>query len=98
MEAACTVECAWVWRPVAMSVFASKTGDTLGRNGFRAGPVLGVSRPARCNRRHARKSSAVVATDADGFDELAVPLDLLLTRPVFGLADRIAPNLSWHRF
>jgi polyhydroxyalkanoate synthase len=40
----------------------------------------------------------VVATDTDGFDELAVPLDLLLTRPVFGLADRIAPNLSWHRF
>jgi hypothetical protein len=23
----------------------------------------------------------VVATDTDGFDELAVPLDLLLTRP-----------------
>jgi len=40
----------------------------------------------------------VVATDKDGFDELAVPLDLLLTRPVFGLADRIAPNLSWRRF
>jgi poly[(R)-3-hydroxyalkanoate] polymerase subunit PhaC len=40
----------------------------------------------------------VVATDTDDFDELAVPLDLLLTRPVFGLADRIAPNLSWHRF
>jgi poly(3-hydroxyalkanoate) synthetase len=40
----------------------------------------------------------VVATDTDGFDELAVPLDLLLTRPVFGLADRIAPNLSWLRF
>ena len=40
----------------------------------------------------------MVATDTDGFDEFAVPLDLLLTRPVFGLADRIAPNLSWHRF
>jgi polyhydroxyalkanoate synthase subunit PhaC len=40
----------------------------------------------------------VVAIDKDGFDELAVPLDLLLTRPVFGLADRIAPNLSWRRF
>ena len=40
----------------------------------------------------------MVATTTDGFDELAVPLDLLLTRPVFGLADRIAPNLSWPRF
>jgi polyhydroxyalkanoate synthase len=40
----------------------------------------------------------VVAIDKEGFDELAVPLDLLLTRPVFGLADRIAPNLSWRRF
>jgi polyhydroxyalkanoate synthase len=42
----------------------------------------------------------VVATDidSDGFDELAVPLDMLLTRPVFGLAEQIAPNLSWHRF
>jgi polyhydroxyalkanoate synthase len=40
----------------------------------------------------------VVAIDKDGFADLAVPLDLLLTRPVFGLADRIAPNLSWRRF
>jgi polyhydroxyalkanoate synthase len=40
----------------------------------------------------------MVATDADGFDELAVPLDLLLMRPVFGLADRITPNSSWRRF
>jgi polyhydroxyalkanoate synthase len=40
----------------------------------------------------------VVATDTDGVDGLAVPLDLLLTRPVFGLADRIAPNVSWRRF
>ena len=40
----------------------------------------------------------MVVTATDGFDELAVPLDLLLTRPVFGLADRIAPNLSWPRF
>jgi polyhydroxyalkanoate synthase subunit PhaC len=40
----------------------------------------------------------VVDIDTDGFDDLAVPLDLLLTRPVFGLADRIVPNLSWRRF
>jgi polyhydroxyalkanoate synthase subunit PhaC len=40
----------------------------------------------------------VVAIDTDGFDDFAVPLDLLLTRPVFGLADRIVPNLSWRRF
>jgi polyhydroxyalkanoate synthase subunit PhaC len=40
----------------------------------------------------------VVSVSADGFDELAVPLDLLLTRPVFGLADRIAPNTSWRKF
>jgi len=30
----------------------------------------------------------VVAADADGFDELAVPLDLLLTRPVFDICLR----------
>jgi polyhydroxyalkanoate synthase len=40
----------------------------------------------------------MAATEADDFDQLAVPLDLLLTRPVFGLADRVAPNLSWPRF
>jgi class II poly(R)-hydroxyalkanoic acid synthase len=40
----------------------------------------------------------VVSTNADGFDELAVPLDLLLTSPVFGLAERIAPNTSWRKF
>ena len=40
----------------------------------------------------------MVTTDAEDFDELAVPLDLLLTRPVFGLADRVAPNMSWPRF
>jgi polyhydroxyalkanoate synthase subunit PhaC len=40
----------------------------------------------------------VVSVSADGFDELAVPLDLLLTSPVFGLADRIAPNTSWRKF
>ena len=28
----------------------------------------------------------MVSTNADGFDELAVPLDLLLTSPVFGMA------------
>ena len=38
------------------------------------------------------------ATDTDGFDDFAVPLDLLLTRPVFGLAERITPNMSWRRF
>jgi polyhydroxyalkanoate synthase len=40
----------------------------------------------------------VVAIDTDGLDDFAVPLDLLLTRPVFGLADRIVPNMSWRRF
>jgi polyhydroxyalkanoate synthase subunit PhaC len=40
----------------------------------------------------------VVSVSTDGFDELAVPLDLLLTRPAFGIADRIAPNTSWRRF
>jgi polyhydroxyalkanoate synthase subunit PhaC len=40
----------------------------------------------------------VVSISTDGFDELAVPLDLLLTRPAFGIADRIAPNTSWRRF
>jgi polyhydroxyalkanoate synthase subunit PhaC len=40
----------------------------------------------------------MVAINEDGFDEFAVPLDLLLTRPVFGLADRIAPNMSWRKF
>ncbi len=40
----------------------------------------------------------MVSTNPDGFDELAVPLDLLLTSPVFGMADRIAPNMSWRKF
>ena len=40
----------------------------------------------------------MVAIDEDGLDEFAVPLDLLLTRPVFGLADRITPNVSWRKF
>ena len=40
----------------------------------------------------------MVALDTDGFDDFAVPLDLLLTRPVFGLAERITPNMSWRRF
>ena len=40
----------------------------------------------------------MVALDTDGFDEFAVPLDLLLTRPVFGLAERITPDMSWRRF
>ena len=31
----------------------------------------------------------MVSTNPDGIDELAVPLDLLLTSPVFGMADRI---------
>src|SRR5258708_4447076 len=60
--------------------------------------VSELSRRDRRNKRYPRGCSTVVAIDKDGFDELAVPLDLLLTRPVFGLADRIAPNLSWRRF
>jgi len=36
----------------------------------------------------------VVAHNTDRINELAVPLDLLLTRPVFGLAERISPNMS----
>jgi polyhydroxyalkanoate synthase len=40
----------------------------------------------------------MVGTETDTVDELAVPLDLLLTKPVFGLVDRVAPNLSWPRF
>jgi polyhydroxyalkanoate synthase len=39
----------------------------------------------------------VVAINTDSFEDLAVPLDLLLTRPVFGLAERLVPNLSWPR-
>ena len=54
--------------------------------------------PVRLDGRYQRGRNTVVAHNTDGFDELAVPLDLLLTRPVFGLAERISPNMSWRRF
>src|SRR6185369_4092925 len=53
---------------------------------------------ADVSRRDPRGCTTVEATTIEGVDELAVPLDLLLTRPVFGLADRIMPNLSWPKF
>jgi polyhydroxyalkanoate synthase len=66
--------------------------------GFSGGAVSEVSRLVRLNGRYQRGRNTVVAHNTDGFDELAVPLDLLLTRPVFGLAERISPNMSWRRF
>jgi polyhydroxyalkanoate synthase subunit PhaC len=40
----------------------------------------------------------VVATTSKRADELAAPLDLLLTSSAVGMADRMMPNTSWSRF
>ena len=40
----------------------------------------------------------MVATSIDGADELAAPLDLLLTSSALGMAERMMPNVSWSRF
>jgi polyhydroxyalkanoate synthase subunit PhaC len=40
----------------------------------------------------------VVATSIDGADEIAAPLDLLLTSSALGMAERMMPNVSWSRF
>jgi polyhydroxyalkanoate synthase len=40
----------------------------------------------------------VVATNTQSADELAAPLDLLLTSSALGMADRVLPNVSWSRF
>jgi len=40
----------------------------------------------------------VVATNNAGGDELAAPLDLLLTSSAVGIAERMMPNTSWSRF
>jgi polyhydroxyalkanoate synthase len=39
----------------------------------------------------------VVATTSRGADELAAPLDLLLTSSAVGVADRLMPNVAWSR-
>ena len=40
----------------------------------------------------------MVATSIEGADELAAPLDLLLTSSAVGIAERMMPNTSWSRF
>ena len=40
----------------------------------------------------------MVATTSRSADELAAPLDLLLTSSAVGIADRMMPNTSWSRF
>jgi polyhydroxyalkanoate synthase len=40
----------------------------------------------------------VVATTKAGANELAAPLDLLLTSSAVGMADRLMPNVAWSRF
>jgi polyhydroxyalkanoate synthase subunit PhaC len=40
----------------------------------------------------------VVAARIDGADELAAPLDLLLTSSAVGVAERMMPDVSWSRF
>jgi polyhydroxyalkanoate synthase subunit PhaC len=40
----------------------------------------------------------VVATTSKSADELAAPLDLLLTSSAVGIADRLMPNTAWSRF
>ena len=40
----------------------------------------------------------MVATTSRSADELAAPLDLLLTTSAVGMADRLMPNVAWSRF
>jgi polyhydroxyalkanoate synthase len=40
----------------------------------------------------------VVATTSKSAEELAAPLDLLLTSSAIGVADRLMPNVAWSRF
>ena len=40
----------------------------------------------------------MVATTSRSADELAAPLDLLLTSSAVGMADRLMPNVAWSRF
>jgi polyhydroxyalkanoate synthase subunit PhaC len=40
----------------------------------------------------------VATSRIDGADELAAPLDLLLTSSAVGVAERMMPNVSWSRF
>ena len=40
----------------------------------------------------------MVATNSQSADELAAPLDLLLTSSAIGMADRLMPNVAWSRF
>ena len=40
----------------------------------------------------------MVATNPVGADELAAPLDLLLTRSAVGVAERVMPNVARSRF
>jgi polyhydroxyalkanoate synthase subunit PhaC len=40
----------------------------------------------------------VEATTVEGAEELAAPLDLLLTSSAVGIAERMMPNVSWSRF
>jgi polyhydroxyalkanoate synthase len=40
----------------------------------------------------------MVATNPAAADELAAPLDLLLTSSAVGIAERVMPNVSWSRF
>ena len=42
--------------------------------------------------------TTVVATTSRSADELAAPLDLLLTSSAVGMADRLMPNVAWSRF
>jgi class II poly(R)-hydroxyalkanoic acid synthase len=48
--------------------------------------------------RLSRRQNSVVATNIEGADELAAPLDLLLTSSARGMAERMMPNTSWSRF
>src|SRR4029078_5281711 len=96
MEAACPVvsSCPWPGVVPARRIIAS----TLIGRGSCGESVSGENHLVRQNGRGPRGCNSVVVLDTDGFDDFAVPLDLLLTRPVFGLAERITPNMSWRRF
>jgi polyhydroxyalkanoate synthase subunit PhaC len=46
---------------------------------------------------HPRRRNTVPAARTDSADELAAPLDLLLTSSAVGIAERMMPNTSWSR-
>jgi polyhydroxyalkanoate synthase subunit PhaC len=56
------------------------------------------SRQLVCLHSRCRGGQNVALTDLEEADELAAPLDLLLTSSALGISERMKPHLSWGRF